>query len=433
MDIPSPRAEWESEERSQNEDDEASGESPLAELPAPAQRRPIPPPLTEVQTVLAEALSMVLLDIKRARRKFATFSDERVSGSASILVRYGLDSIEAFRTTDEQARRFLFEDLRKSEQLNFPQLGFLLKLPRHVPPHDQKLSGNNIRFAELDIPRDLASYAPLLTNLSGHLLPDQEMVNFAQKECALAEDKDPPFVPYLNPKLSDQPWMPADADHCSDRSRWLTFSKQAKRTPLPQDLSTQAFSPYRLRFALAADLCKAWHVFGGLGPQLSHLSTVLHISVTESVGAALSYRRLVAQKLQEKARKRPAQTSEFVALLSAENFTLKEQAKKEVALAIDSDQRARDAKPKGKGKQPRNPPFEASDQASSQRSRSPRNSQPSQNVTLRRNDQQSSRPQNEQQGFRQQADQKQNFRRQNHQAYGPPRNAKGGGKHQARR
>ena len=76
------------------------------------------------------------------------------------------------------------------------------------------------------------------------------------------------------------------------------------RTLSPQELRIQAFALYRLRFVFASDICKAWLKFGGLAPQLAHLATVLHVGITESVGTALSYRRIVGANLQEKARKR---------------------------------------------------------------------------------------------------------------------------------
>ena len=203
------------------------------------------------------------------------------------------------------------------------------------------------------------------------------MANYIQKERALAAAKDAPFCPYLAPQISEAPRMPADADRVAARSRWLTFSEQAKCSLRPQQLGVQAFSLYQLRFVLAADLCKAWRLFGGLGPQLSHFPNVLHLSITESAGAAISYLRLVSQKLHEEARKRSSRTAEFVATLTAGEFALKGQSKKEVALAIESDQRTRGRPVKAKGKGVRAPFFDASDhaQADRQRSRSTRNAQ----------------------------------------------------------
>ena len=153
--------------------------------------------MAEAQEELADALSSDLLAIARGHSKFAPFRTDRIVDSASLLVRYGLGSIETFRTTEEQARRYLFEDLRKTEQLNVPNPIFLCELDQHVRPNDQKLSGKNIRFAKLDIPRELAPYAPLLSNLSSHFLPAHDMVNWIQKEIAISSAKGPfRSVPY---------------------------------------------------------------------------------------------------------------------------------------------------------------------------------------------------------------------------------------------
>ena len=145
--------------------------------------------------------------------------------------------------------------------------------------------------------------------------------------------------------------MPADSDHADAKSKWDGYPKQAKRALLPQELSIQAFTLYQLRFIFAADLCLAWSKFGCLGPQRSHLSTVLHIGVAESVGEALSYHRIVGTKLREKARKRTTSATDFVQILESGNIILKEKAKKEMALAIEADSKKTDPNrdPIGKG------------------------------------------------------------------------------------
>ena len=282
--------------------------------------------------------------------KFEAFPPHRIFETANFLVAYGVTSLEAFRTTDEIARKYLFEDLRKNEKLNFLQLAFLFKLARHIPPHDQKVSEKNMRYTELDIPKALEKYSPSLSSLSAYFLPDQEQVNWIRKELAIAASKDPPFVPYLVPKLYEVPWLPSDSEHSSARKRWTSNAKQYKRSLSPQDFTIQAFSFYHLRFLFAADLCQAFSKFGGLAPQFSHFSTVLHLSITESVGVALAYHKLVGLKLQEKARKRTAATADFTALLSTESFTLKEHAKKEISQAINADVKEKDEKRKASGK-----------------------------------------------------------------------------------
>ena len=129
-----------------------------------------------------------------------------------------------------------------------------------------------MRYAELDIPRALTSYNPSLSSLSltSFPLPCQDVVNWIRREIALAASNGPPFQPYLVPKLTENPWLPLDSDHSAALAKWIGFSKQAKRTAAPQELSIQAFTLYHLRFAIAADLCQAWSKFGGIGPQLSH-------------------------------------------------------------------------------------------------------------------------------------------------------------------
>ena len=137
-----------------------------------------------------------------------------------------------------------------------------------------------------------------MSSLTSFLLPDQEMVNWANKEMAIAESKDPPFRPYLAQRLTESPWIPADSDHTASRTKWVSYSKQAKRTLPPKVVRIQALVIYRLRFLFAADLCSTWAKFVGLVPQLAHLSTVLHIGIAESAGASLSYRRIAGARLQ---------------------------------------------------------------------------------------------------------------------------------------
>ena len=72
---------------------------------------------------------------------------------------------------------------------------------QNLPPHSQVGAAKDIRFVELDIPRSLLTYTPLLSGLSALFRPSQDMVNFASKELAQAAIKGPPCAPYLTPKL----------------------------------------------------------------------------------------------------------------------------------------------------------------------------------------------------------------------------------------
>ena len=61
------------------------------------------------------------------------------------------------------------------------------------------------------------------------------------------------------------------------------------------------------------------------------------MSITESVGVASAYHRLITTNLTERARQRSAKISDFDELLKAEDFTAKEQSKKEIANAVEKD------------------------------------------------------------------------------------------------
>ena len=269
-------------------------------MPSKAHPSKTPSGLDEAATVVAEDVRSDLSCVASEISKFTSFSRGRIRETAYLLVRYGIEPIESFRTTDETSRLYLLGDLRKAEQLSFLDHPFLLKLDRHIPPIDRKASGKYLRFDEMDIPRTLASYKPSLSSLISFLLPIHEMANWVRKAIAIATSKDSPFQPCLVPNLSENPWVPLDSDHVAARTKWLGYSTQAKRAADPQELSKQAFTPYRLRFVVVADVCQAWSRFGGLGPRLSHSVTVLHIGITETVGAPLTYHRLVGGEASSK-------------------------------------------------------------------------------------------------------------------------------------
>lgn len=90
----------------------------------------------------------------------------------------------------------------------------------------------------------------------------------------------------------------------------------------PQEMSILAFTLYHIRFILASDMCNLSHRFGGLGPKIAHLATVLHIGVTVNVGKATAYHRIVCTKMQEKDHKRKTTAADFAPLLVVGAFTI---------------------------------------------------------------------------------------------------------------
>ena len=124
------------------------------------------------------------------------------------MVRYGITGLWSFRTTDGQARRYFFEDLRKAENLSFLEMRMALKLSRRIPPHDQKTAEKNIRYTGMDIPQDLTHFTPNISAISASIRPGREMVICVNKQRAIDAPGDPPFAPYLIPKLAENPWAP---------------------------------------------------------------------------------------------------------------------------------------------------------------------------------------------------------------------------------
>ena len=77
------------------------------------------PPLSEDPMGRAESVAFDLFEISHARSEFAPLDDERVDNSASMRFRYGLETVEALKTTGEHVRKYFSRDIRKTEHLNF--------------------------------------------------------------------------------------------------------------------------------------------------------------------------------------------------------------------------------------------------------------------------------------------------------------------------
>ena len=118
------------------------------------------------------------------------------------MAQYGIDSLESFSATDDQDRKYFFEYLRKQEKAVVLTNGGDFEDNRHIPPRGQKTSGGDIRYAELDIPQALAVFRPNLSVVEASIQPEQEMANWANKKRAIATSEDPPFAPYVIPKLT---------------------------------------------------------------------------------------------------------------------------------------------------------------------------------------------------------------------------------------
>ena len=158
------------------------------------------------------------------------------------------------------------------------------------------------------------------------------MCDCATNEIAKAKYKDP-FGPYFVVSLGTAPWIPQSADRLAALDSWESQSAQDRPDFPPQEVSLQAFSLYRLRFLVAASLCHDSDPFGGLAAQLSHFGTGLPLAVTEHIGIALSYHRVVGEKLQERDRQLLVGGRCYTELLAELSFPTSEQSKREHAIS----------------------------------------------------------------------------------------------------
>ena len=115
--------------------DDASELDPIpSQLSFPKAHAHPPASDASVSSAALVSLNKELRAVSAPNPKFEAFHPHRIFETANWLVAYGAPTLEAFRTTDEIARRYFFEDLRKSEKLTFSQLAFLFKLARRIPP-----------------------------------------------------------------------------------------------------------------------------------------------------------------------------------------------------------------------------------------------------------------------------------------------------------
>lgn len=120
-------------------------------------------------------------------------------------------------------------------------MSLALKLNRHLPPRDQKTSEKNIRYAELDIPQALAKYRPQLSSLSAASHPEQGQVNWVNRQRAIASSKDPPYVPYLIPNLTEAPRLPPKRTTQLLALAGLLIRNKPVEPPLHKSSTSKAF------------------------------------------------------------------------------------------------------------------------------------------------------------------------------------------------
>ena len=259
----------------------------------------------------------------KGRSRFSQVEKSQFSDAAKLFVKFGFRSWKAISKLDDETRKFLRQDLRKDGR-TAKELALINDIFTHYEndrrSHHSK-EKRDTKFEEIVIPQALKRWNTDLKKIAGFLIPDQEMTNTFSKEFAEAARKDPPFIPFVVPKVHEKPWMvPLGSHERAQKFFKENIAKKSKDTS--QQISLQAWLLYTLRFIFTGDLTDSWSQFGGLQAQFSHLSIVLHLAVTETASFAMAYDHELRQKIQRMARKRDS-TVDFGKLLGEENEEIK--------------------------------------------------------------------------------------------------------------
>ena len=323
--------------------DDVRTEALVIDAASPARKRPnrpgfnnssakkrnleIPPPSSasadpflndpDFQKRHADFVTELLAEIA-LRPSFKPFSTEDVHFAAYILVRGGLDSVEAVKLALPLNRKFLLQDLRE-EDLSHRDLLFLLKIFETFPPTLKNRNTKHPEFEEVCIPLKLSRLSLPLKQLSGLFLPDQKMVNEISEMLARGQACSPSYVPFVFSPLNKEPWIPSLFEHKKAQEGW---NSRMKSLNSDQSLSFQSWILYRMRFIVSAEVCGAWQLYGGLIAQVNNLGITLNIAVSENVGIALKYYEFLHAQLESYARSR-ASGVDFFRLLSEEQLDIR--------------------------------------------------------------------------------------------------------------
>ena len=150
------------------------------------------------------------------------------------------------------------------------------------------------------------------------------MANFSSAALGRGRASRPPYIHYaVADSLAGHPWLPADEIYGRARGTRQASQRTYNRHTGKQDLPIGQFILRRLRYILAGDLTEAWSEFGGLSAQLSHLSVVIGLSISDHQGIAVTYDFRMHKAAQKMVKNRSSRTDYF-GFLSNINKDIKE-------------------------------------------------------------------------------------------------------------
>ena len=245
--------------------------------------------------------------------------------AATLFVKAGFAPWSAIAKLGDETRKFPREDLRGKFKCSAIDISLINDVFTHYEnemPHriDSKCR-REPPYEEVIIPQNMERCAIDLSKLAGFLIQGRDVANVFSKEFYEASKKEPPYTPFVSPKLHEKPWVVPMQSHEKASNYWGGSVARKSRDP-SQQVSPQAWILYLLRFILTGDLCNAWKAFGGLAAQLSHISIALHLGIAENAAFAIAYDSDLRNRIQRLARRRDA-TLDFGKILSEENDEVK--------------------------------------------------------------------------------------------------------------
>ena len=226
--------------------------------------------------------------------RFEHYTDGDISALVQIFEVAGVRSVKELKKAQEEARKYLLDDLRKKHKYEYSQLKLLLDIFNQFPPPrlNEHLKKDEVAYEEINIPLRKEKWSIKLNKLEGPIAPDQEMVNWVSHELAKAKLGSKHYTPYLfAPSIQEEPWRPSGIDSAAHKKAldsWKSMRKQLSDSA-PQQCSLSAWQLYTWRFTLAADLAGAFNKFGGIQAQMNKIGVILQMAVVDSVSVALAY------------------------------------------------------------------------------------------------------------------------------------------------
>ena len=243
---------------------------------------------------LVRDLSAVITD----RSDFARFSKGSVRLAATILVRFGIETLAELRSTRSDQRSHFLADAKKS--YGSKSMKLVHEIFATFPPVKKGRNIATVEFNEIHLPRRLKNFTVDLSTIAGTLRPTQEMVNAVSEEIARGESNPQPFHPYVIPNYHEHPWLPRNAPHVNAFHAWKNKSKGVRKNAI----SFQQWLHHHMRFVFSAEVCSLWTPFGGIAAQLNHITVLLSLATLESAGFAMKYHDLLVRTLADCARAR---------------------------------------------------------------------------------------------------------------------------------